>query len=297
MSATPQASTRRSKTIPLHKEQPKTRKKRAEFFRKLHRYVGIGALIFLSLLAVSGFLLNHPGLLGAPSERTLSFAVDPRDPQHLYRGTRSALYSSENGGKTWIEVPMLFAAERAVDIAYAPDNPDHIYVVLEDLGLIRSTDGGIVWEQVGLGFMPLAEGIRLQRIGIGSTQNLNLWTSGGLLTSSNGGKTWASIAQSTEARTRSLHDHTPDSHRLFLRRLVCLSLRHRRLGPDRPVHLWPDHLVAHQKAPPTSYKKKCPQILRALSVYIALSLTPYLDPTKTDHKRHRPPASTFAQYC
>ena len=79
-----------------------------------------------------------------------------------------------------------------------PDNPDHIYVVLEDLGLIRSTDGGIVWEQVGLGFMPLAEGVRLQRIGIGSTQNLNLWTSGGLLTSSNGGKTWASVAQSTE---------------------------------------------------------------------------------------------------
>ena len=178
MSATPQASTRGSKTIPLHKEQPRTRTKRTEFFRKLHRYVGIGALIFLSLLAISGFLLNHPSLLGAPSERTLSFAVDPRDPQHLYRGTRSALYSSEDGGKTWTEVPMLFAAERAVDIAYAPDNPNHIYVVLEDLGLIRSTDGGIVWEQVSLGFMPLAEGIRLQRIGIGSTQNLNLWTSG-----------------------------------------------------------------------------------------------------------------------
>ena len=198
MSTTSQASTRGSKTIPLHKEQPRTRTKRTEFFRKLHRYVGIGALIFLSLLAISGFLLNHPSLLGAPSERTLSFAVDPRDPQHLYRGTRSALYSSEDGGKTWTEVPMLFAAERAVDIAYAPDNPNHIYVVLEDLGLIRSTDGGIVWEQVSLGFMPLAEGIRLQRIGIGSTQNLNLWTSGGLLASSNGGKTWASVAQSAK---------------------------------------------------------------------------------------------------
>ncbi|MDE0686134.1 MAG: PepSY domain-containing protein, partial [Candidatus Poribacteria bacterium] len=53
-------------------------------------------------------------------------------------------------------------------------------------------------ERVGLGLMPLAEGVRLQRIGIGSTQNLNLWTSGGLLTSSNGGKTWASVGQSTE---------------------------------------------------------------------------------------------------
>ena len=188
---------RGGKTVPLQVEQPRsrTRKRRSEFFRKLHRYVGIGALAFLSLLAVSGFLLNHPSLLGAPSERTLSFAVDPLDARHLYRGTRSGLYFSEDGGETWAECPMLFAAERAVDIAYAPDNPDHIYVVLEDLGLIRSTDGGVVWEQVSLGFVPLAEGIRLQRIGIGSAQNLSLWTSGGLLTSSDGGKTWTSVGQ------------------------------------------------------------------------------------------------------
>ncbi len=195
MNATSQTATRRGKTIPLHNARPIPRKKRAEFFRKLHRYVGIGALAFLLLLAISGFLLNHPSLLSAPSERTLSFAVDPLNAQHLYRGTRSALYSSDDGGKTWTECPMLFAAERAVDIAFAPDNPHHIYVVLEDLGLIRSTDGGIVWEQVSLGFVPLAEGIRLQRIGIGSTQHVSLWTSGGLLTSSNGGQTWASVGQ------------------------------------------------------------------------------------------------------
>jgi hypothetical protein len=196
MSASSRATShRRGKTISLHKEQPRSAKQRSEFFRKLHRYIGIGALTFLSILAISGFLLNHPSLLGAPSERTLSFAVDPLDSQHLYRGTRSALYSSEDGGKSWIEVRMLFAAERAVDIAYAPDNPDHIYVALEDLGLIRSTDGGIVWGRVPLGFVPLAEGIRVQRIGMGSTQNLNLWTSGGLLTSADSGKTWTSVGQ------------------------------------------------------------------------------------------------------
>jgi hypothetical protein len=90
---------------------------------------------------------------------------------------------------------MLFPAEHAIDIAYAPNNPDHIYVALENLGLIRSRDGGIVWERVPLGFVPLAEGVRLQRIGIGSVQNLNLWTSGGLLTSSDAGKTWALVGQ------------------------------------------------------------------------------------------------------
>ena len=197
MSTSPQKTTAsKGKTIPLKSDQPHPTngRRRATYARNLHRYIGIGTLVFMSLLAISGFLLNHPSLLGAPSERTLSFAVDPLDNNHLYRGTRSALYSSEDGGKTWTEVPMLFAAERAVDIAYAPDNPDHIYVVLEDLGLIRSTDGGIVWESVSLGFVPLAQGIRLQRIGIGSIQHLSLWTSGGLLTSSDAGKTWGTVA-------------------------------------------------------------------------------------------------------
>ncbi|MGA1197428.1 MAG: hypothetical protein ACO36I_13125, partial [Candidatus Latescibacterota bacterium] len=139
------------KTFPLQSTSPQSKRRILEVCRKLHRYIGVGTLIFVVLLALSGFLLNHPSLLGAPSEPTLSFAVDPLDPQHLYRGTRSGLYASDDGGQSWYEVPMLFAAERAVDITFAPDNPDHIYVALEDLGLIRSTDGGIVWEQIPLG--------------------------------------------------------------------------------------------------------------------------------------------------
>jgi photosystem II stability/assembly factor-like uncharacterized protein len=152
----------------------------------------------LIFLALSGFLLNHPSLLGAQPEHTLSFAVDPLDEMHLFRGTRSGLYGSDNGGRSWVEVPMLFAAERAVDIAFSPQNPDHIYVVLEDLGLIHSSDGGIVWEQIALGFVPIARGIRLLSMGVGPNESLYVWTSGGLLTSQDGGKTWASVGGATQ---------------------------------------------------------------------------------------------------
>lgn len=189
---------KQSKTIPLQPTTYQPKRRVLEIYRKGHRYVGIGTLAFLLMLALSGFLLNHPSLLGAPSERTLSFAVDPLDAQHLYRGTRSGLYASDDGGQSWYEVPMLFAAERAIDITFAPDNPEHIYVALEDLGLIRSTDGGIVWEQVPIGFMPLAEGVRLQRIGIGAKGQLHLWTSGGLISSPDGGTTWASVGTSSQ---------------------------------------------------------------------------------------------------
>ena len=163
--------------------------------RQMHCYIGLGAALLVVVLTVSGILLNHPGLLGARSDRTLSLAVDPLDSYHLLRGTRSGLYASYDGGADWEEVPTLFAAEGAVDIVFVPGNPDHVYVVLEDMGLIRSLDGGIVWDQVPLGFVPFVEGVRLLRMGIGSDERLSLWTSGGLMTSGDAGKTWQPVGQ------------------------------------------------------------------------------------------------------
>ena len=162
-------------------------------FGRLHRYLGgLGAGLVL-LLAATGVLLNHPELLGVPSERTLSFGADPVDPKHLLRGTRSGLYRSVDGGNAWSEVPMLFPAEKAVDIAFMPERPEVIYVVLQDLGLIRSADGGIVWEDLPLGFSPLAEGIRLERLGVSADGKLALWTSAGLFAGDETGEAWLRV--------------------------------------------------------------------------------------------------------
>jgi hypothetical protein len=160
---------------------------------RLHRYLGGLVAGLVLVLAATGVLLNHPGLLGAPSERALSFAADPLDPEHLLRGTRSGLYRSVDGGKTWSEVPMLFPAEKAVDISFMPERPEVIYVVLQDLGLIRSTEGGIVWEGLPLGFSPLAEGIRLEQLGVSGDGTLALWTSAGLFAGDERGEAWRRV--------------------------------------------------------------------------------------------------------
>ena len=162
-------------------------------FGRLHRYLGGLVAGLVLLLAATGVLLNHPELLGAPSERTLSFGADPLDPKHLLRGTRSGLYRSVDGGNAWSEVPMLFPAEKAVDIAFVPERPEVIYVVLQDLGLIRSADGGIVWEDLPLGFSPLAEGIRLERLGVSADGKLALWTSAGLFAGDETGEGWRKV--------------------------------------------------------------------------------------------------------
>jgi uncharacterized iron-regulated membrane protein len=164
--------------------------------RKLHRQVGIAVSLVVLSLAATGFLLNHPGLLGAPAERTLSLAANPADPNHLLRGTRSSLYASLDAGLTWDEVPMLFPAEKVVDITYATAPEDVVYVVLQDDGLIRSYDGGFVWERVPIGFVPVVEGIRLDRIAVSSGEGLSLWTSNGLFQSADKGTSWRKVGDS-----------------------------------------------------------------------------------------------------
>lgn len=169
--------------------------------RKFHRQVGAAIAVIVVSLSVTGFLLNHPGLLGAPVERTLSMAMNPADSDHLLRGTRSFLYASFDAGSTWEEVTMLFPAEKAVDIVYAPGSVGVVYVVLQDLGLIRSYDGGFVWERVPIGFVPVVEGIRLDKIAVTADERLSLWTSQGLFLSADKGKSWRRIGVSSEETT------------------------------------------------------------------------------------------------
>lgn len=163
--------------------------------RKLHRQISLAIAVIVVSLSVTGFLLNHPGLLGAPVERTLSLVVNPVDPDHLIRGTWSGMYASYDAGLSWEEVPMLFPAEKAVDIVFASGRSDIVYVVLQDLGLIRSYDGGVVWERVPIGFVPVAEGIRLDRIAVTADERLSLWTSSGMYLSEDKGKSWRRVGQ------------------------------------------------------------------------------------------------------
>ena len=186
---------RRHQTVEDAPDARLRRKHVGELCRKLHRQVSIAVAAVVVSLSVTGFLLNHPGWLGAPSERTLSLAANPLDPDRLLRGTRSSLYASYDGGRTWDEVPMLFPAEKVVDIAYASGETNAVYVVLQDLGLIRSYDGGGVWERVPIGFVPIAEGVRLDRIAVTPDECLSLWTSQGLFLSDDRGRSWRRIGE------------------------------------------------------------------------------------------------------
>lgn len=92
--------------------------------------------------------------------------MDPRDPKVLYAtahqrrrhvftylsgGPESALYKSEDGGKSWNKLnnglPGGDLGRIGMDLS--PANPDVVYATIEGHGMYKSTDRGASWNKVG----------------------------------------------------------------------------------------------------------------------------------------------------
>ncbi|OGG46810.1 MAG: hypothetical protein A3F84_03440 [Candidatus Handelsmanbacteria bacterium RIFCSPLOWO2_12_FULL_64_10] len=197
--------------------QPKRRPK--GLIRRLHRWAGALAALFVVALATTGLLLNHPSLLGAPPPRTTALAVDPQNPAHLLKGTPSGLFASEDGGETWEEVPV--DAEEVSDVAFSHDRPGRVYALFKQFGLIRSDDGGRVWEPVSLPFTPAQQGIALLRASPGPGDAVTLITSVGVFYRPAPGKPWSWKERRSEDLRTVIHQiHTGY---FFSRHAVYLS--------------------------------------------------------------------------
>ena len=162
--------------------------------KNLHNWMGLGSAVFLALLLVTGVMLNHPlKMIGGADAQRFSVAADPSSPQRLYRGTWSLLERSEDGGKTWEEVPMAFPAMEVVDIAFHPKKTKTIYVLQRWHGPLMSEDGGVVWEPVPMSFDPQAAGVELIGLAVSADGSLFLETSAGLLKRAAGADQWQPV--------------------------------------------------------------------------------------------------------
>jgi photosystem II stability/assembly factor-like uncharacterized protein len=96
----------------------------------------------------------------------LSLAISPDfpDDETLFVGTESGIFYSINGGRAWREVDLPIGYEPVISLAIVPDTRAHqrhgptladrpwrgiIFAGTETQGVLRSTDGGTTWEQVG----------------------------------------------------------------------------------------------------------------------------------------------------
>ncbi|MEO5644697.1 MAG: PKD domain-containing protein [Bacteroidia bacterium] len=105
------------------------------------------------------------GPTGAPSGsgagRLCCIRFDPVNPDVIYVGTPAGgLWRSLDAGVTWTSLTDFLPAIGCSDVAIDPNNTSIIYLASGDndagdspsIGVLKSTDGGVTWNQTGLSF-------------------------------------------------------------------------------------------------------------------------------------------------
>ncbi len=178
----------------------------------------------------AGRTWTHLGL--RDGQQIPQILVDPRDPNRLFvavlghpygPNAERGLFRSTDGGRSFQKVLYRDENTGAIDVAFAPDDPNTLYAALwesrqapwengvwqgEGTGLFKSTDGGSTWKPVMNGLPTPADG--LGRIGIGvspSDRNrLYLTVDAGARTgvyrSDDAGANWRKVGTDARVTTR-----------------------------------------------------------------------------------------------
>lgn len=181
-----------------------------------------------------GSTWTHIGL--RETQNTSRIRIHPEDCDRVFVaafGKHSAanpergVYRTTDGGESWEQVLNRPGNEwtGAVDLSFAPSNPDVIYAALweawrkswgmssggEGSGLFRSTDGGDNWEELTGNKPGLPEGM-LGKIGVAvSPANPDIvWTiieneNGGVFRSDDGGENWVQTNDERKLRQRAFY--------------------------------------------------------------------------------------------
>ncbi|MEM7693545.1 MAG: hypothetical protein AAF318_03785 [Pseudomonadota bacterium] len=127
-------------------------------------------------------------------------AIDPRNPDVIYAGTRPAqLWQTRDGGATWRECALNIPSEcyfintpRVTSINIEPWPPHAVWVTVEIAGPYRSADGGDTWEYLPKGLKSIDTHNLVFKQHEGENVVL-ITTEEGLHKSTDDGKTWTPI--------------------------------------------------------------------------------------------------------
>jgi hypothetical protein len=139
------------------------------------------------------------------SGRARCIAIDPTVPSRMYIGTASAgVWKSTNGGDTWtpktddkfsLAIGALAIDPVSPNIIYAGTGeyvPGSDYGVYYGRGLLRSTDFGETWTEIGIVDFDLAEFARII-VNPSNSANLFVAASNGAWESTNSGTSWTQL--------------------------------------------------------------------------------------------------------
>jgi photosystem II stability/assembly factor-like uncharacterized protein len=140
-----------------------------------------------------------------------AIAIDPKNAEVVYAGSRTGkLFKTENGGKTWKELPYRDAIPKiepplppkksddsVSTVAISPTNPSEVCLTSTKLGVFRSQDAGATWTLLaapktgfGVAISPVDPNVICAACG-----------ESGLHRSLDGGKTWTDISSELLKKT------------------------------------------------------------------------------------------------
>ena len=121
--------------------------------------------------------------------------VTTRNSRWTTTGLEAAIYKTTDGGDNWTRLRSS-TFERYDDIAYDPNDFNTLYVAIEGIGVIKSTDGGTTWNSSSTGMTPSGR----VEIAISPVNSNRLWASAqgnvssagsDLYVTSDAGATWS----------------------------------------------------------------------------------------------------------
>jgi photosystem II stability/assembly factor-like uncharacterized protein len=117
----------------------------------------LGCVVLIAAL----WVLGADGLAaqqkkGSPFEHVHALALDTSG-QRLFLGAHAGLFRSENGGRSWTEIPVSAKHAHLDVMAITPDpkDPKIIYVATHEAGVVKSSDGGTTWREMNTGLVGL----------------------------------------------------------------------------------------------------------------------------------------------
>lgn len=124
--------------------------------RTWHRQVGLWASLWLVVAALTALVLNHRNLFlpvantvnGPYGQYLLSHAICASQPELVLVGTSSGLFESHDGGRTFTPINLPVPAVQVVAVEFHPNEPSHLYAVLQNGGIYSSLDSGKLWTKV-----------------------------------------------------------------------------------------------------------------------------------------------------
>jgi len=126
-----------------------------------------------------------------PRVEISTIAVDPNDPDVIYVGTFGAgIYKSLDGGISWHPTFTNLGLRDILTLAIDPSDGKTIYVGTEGTGFYKTNDGGIHWERLNAIVNNLV-------IDQQNSRHLILANWDKLIESSNGGKSWSDVRQTS----------------------------------------------------------------------------------------------------